>query len=152
MRAPGKAREALLQPLFYAFPGGLPGLSLLLLRAVLGIALVVEGGFYVGGPAPTVETWLLGFAAMASGGLLLLGFLTPLAAILAGAGTAAFLLSLLPTCSPNLFDSKPAVIFALTMLLAITGAGPGRFSVDARMFGRREIIIPPASRASPLDS
>jgi hypothetical protein len=42
-----------------------------------------------------------------------------------------------------LFDSKPALIFALTMLLAIIGAGPGRFSVDARVFGRREIIIPP---------
>jgi hypothetical protein len=31
----------------------------------------------------------------------------------------------------------------MTMVLAIIGLGPGAFSVDARVFGRREIIIPP---------
>jgi hypothetical protein len=41
-----------------------------------------------------------------------------------------------------MFDSQPALIFALTIILAIIGAGPGRYSVDARVFGRREIIIP----------
>jgi len=31
------------------------------------------------------------------------------------------------------------------MSAAIFMLGPGAFSVDARMFGRRKIIIPPAS-------
>ena len=43
-------------------------------------------------------------------------------------------------------DGKPALIFAVTMLLTVMGLGPGRFSVDARVFGRREIIIPPRIR------
>jgi hypothetical protein len=30
------------------------------------------------------------------------------------------------------------------MLLALILIGPGAFSVDARLFGRREIIIPPS--------
>jgi hypothetical protein len=29
------------------------------------------------------------------------------------------------------------------MVLTVAGLGPGAFSVDARLFGRREIIIPP---------
>ena len=63
-------------------------------------------------------------------------------------GTAGVALSLLPASTPSVFDSKPALIFALTILLTIIGVGPGRFSVDARLFGRREIIIPPASSQS----
>jgi uncharacterized membrane protein YphA (DoxX/SURF4 family) len=117
--------------------------SLLLLRAVFGIAVLVEGGFYLGEPNPTLVTWSLGLSALASGGLLLAGFLTPFAGVVVGLGAVGVALSWLPASTPNLFDSKPALIFALTMLLAIIGAGPGRFSVDARVFGRREIIIPP---------
>jgi uncharacterized membrane protein YphA (DoxX/SURF4 family) len=44
---------------------------------------------------------------------------------------------------PNLFESKLSLIFGLTMLLSVAGIGPGAFSVDARVFGRREIILPP---------
>jgi hypothetical protein len=44
---------------------------------------------------------------------------------------------------PNLFDSKLSLVFGLTMLLSVMGIGPGAFSVAARVFGRREIIIPP---------
>ena len=53
------------------------------------------------------------------------------------------LLSLLPICTPNVFDSRSAVVFAVAILIALIGIGPGRFSVDARLFGRREIIVPP---------
>jgi hypothetical protein len=34
------------------------------------------------------------------------------------------------------------------MLVTIIGLGPGAFSLDARMFGRREIIIPPRASQS----
>jgi len=135
--------EELLQRLFSAFPAGLPGVSLLLLRAVLGAAILIEGGWYIGEPSPTLATWSLGLSALAAGLLLLVGFLTPLAAAFVGTGFIGAVLSLLPACKPNVFDSKSALIFGLTMLLTVLGAGPGRFSVDARVFGRREIIIPP---------
>jgi len=118
-------------------------MSLLLLRSVLGVALLIEGVWYIGEPSATWATWSLGFSALAAGGLLLIGFLTPLAAAFVGAGFIGAVFSLLPACTPNIFDSKAALIFGLTMLLTLIGAGPGRFSVDARVFGRREIIIPP---------
>ena len=109
---------------------------------VLGIALLVEGGSYISEPNATLATWSLGLSALASGGLFLIGFLTPFAGVVVGLGAVGIALSLLPAGTPNVFDSKPALIFALTMVLTIIGTGPGRFSVDAHVFGRREIIIP----------
>jgi uncharacterized membrane protein YphA (DoxX/SURF4 family) len=85
---------------------------------------------------------------MVAGGLLLIGFLTPIVGAVVGVATVAVAFSVLPGCTPNVFDSKPAVVFALTMLLTLIGLGPGAFSVDARVFGRREIIIPPPAHKS----
>ena len=112
---------------------------MLLLRAVLGAAVVTEGIFYF----TRADSAVSGCLALAAGALLLAGFLTPIAAAMIGAGAVAVGLSLLPPASPNFFDSRSSLVFAVTMLVAIAGLGPGAFSVDARIFGRREIIIPP---------
>jgi uncharacterized membrane protein YphA (DoxX/SURF4 family) len=75
-------------------------------------------------------SWLAGLLGMAAGVLLLVGLLTPIAAAVAafaGAGlgvTAGFV-----------------TVVALAMILL----GPGAYSVDARLFGLREIIIPSRS-------
>ena len=124
-------------------------MSLLLLRAVLGIAVIIEGGTYLGVPSGTVAAWVVGALALLSGGFLLVGFLTPLAALGAGLDIIAAVLSAIPAPPRNPFDSQPAFIFGLTMVVAVIGMGPGRFSVDARRLGRREIIIPPLQ--SPLE-
>jgi uncharacterized membrane protein YphA (DoxX/SURF4 family) len=116
---------------------------LLLLRAVLGAAVITEGFFYFTRPDYAHAAWFSGCLALAAGALLLAGFLTPIAAAAVGVGAAAVGLSLLPPASPNFFDSRSSLVFAITMLVAIAGLGPGAFSVDARIFGRREIIIPP---------
>jgi uncharacterized membrane protein YphA (DoxX/SURF4 family) len=113
---------------------------LLLLRAVLGLAIAAEGTCYFG---RSDSATLVGLLAFAAGGLLLIGFLTPVVALLVAAAAGGVGFSLLPACSQNLFDSKISLIFGFTMLVAIVGLGPGAFSVDARVFGRREIIIPP---------
>jgi len=115
---------------------------LLLLRVVCGLVVLVQGGFYIATPA-SPGTWLMSLSAFAAGCLLLIGFLTPIVALLVAAGAAGVALSLLPACAPTLFESKISLIFALTILVAIAGLGPGAFSLDARLFGRREIIIPP---------
>ena len=130
--------------MFPAFPGGWPGIALLLLRAVLAVALLAQGGFYLRGADGAKVTWLIGLAALASGALLLVGFLTPIAGAVAGLVTVALGFSLLPPCTPAVFDSKLAIVLAVVILLGIVVLGPGAFSLDARMFGRREIIIPPA--------
>jgi uncharacterized membrane protein YphA (DoxX/SURF4 family) len=116
---------------------------LLLQRAVLALVLLAEGGCYMGEPNPTPATWFMGISAFAAGGLLLIGFSTPIVAGVVAVGVAGIGLSVLPACTPSLFDSKISIIFGLTMLITIVGLGPGAFSVDARVFGRREIIIPP---------
>jgi uncharacterized membrane protein YphA (DoxX/SURF4 family) len=117
-------------------------MSLLLLRAVIGIAIVIQGGSYVGAPDATPASWVVGLSALGSGCMLLIGFLTPLAGVIVALDVVGIPMSVLPVTTSVVFDSRPALIFGLTILLAIIGAGPGRFSVDARVFGRREIIIP----------
>lgn len=97
---------------------------------------------------PIVVAWAVGLLEVASGASLLLGFLTPVAGVLAGLGSVASAFSWLPAPAPNLLDAKLSLLFAIIMVAAIVLLGPGAFSVDARLFGRREISIPPASRSS----
>ena len=118
-------------------------MALFLLRAVLGLAVAAEGISYVNETQSAAWEWILGLACFTSGSLLLIGFLTPIAGTVASVFAIALAVSALPTCTPNLFDSRMAALLGLTMLLALLGLGPGAFSLDARLFGRREIIIPP---------
>jgi uncharacterized membrane protein YphA (DoxX/SURF4 family) len=127
---------------FSTFPDGLPGGGLLLLRAALGIALMVQGAAYI------VDWHLLGFVTLAvalligaSGGLLLAGYLTPLASILAGLFCLGSGFSWFQAPALELFDAKLTAAFATVISAALLCMGPGAFSVDARLFGRREIII-----------
>jgi uncharacterized membrane protein YphA (DoxX/SURF4 family) len=82
-----------------------------------------------------------GFTALAAGALLLIGFLTPVAGTIAAIGAVAVGLSV-PALATPLFGSKLTIILSATMLIAIALLGAGAFSVDARVFGHREIIIP----------
>jgi uncharacterized membrane protein YphA (DoxX/SURF4 family) len=134
----------MLQRLFSAFPDGWQGTSLLLLRTVFGAAVLTEGFFYLAEPNPTAAIRSLGLLALAAGILLVIGFLTPIAGALVGLAGLGLATSVIPPPVPNFWGSQLAVVFGLTILLAILGLGPGAFSLDARVFGRREIIIPPA--------
>jgi uncharacterized membrane protein YphA (DoxX/SURF4 family) len=116
---------------------------LLLLRGVLAIAVLTEGSLCIAGGNPALAVWFSGLAAIIAGIALLIGFLTPIAAAVIAAVALAIGLSVLPACAPGLFDSKGALLFGVAIVIAILGLGPGAFSVDARVFGRREIIIPP---------
>lgn len=137
-------RETALGRLFFAFPRGFAGIALLLLRAVSGLALLAEGGRYFAEQNPARGAWFMGLLALAAGALLLAGFLTPVVAAVAAAGIVGVGFSLLPSCTHGPFDSRTSFVFGLTMLVTIAGLGPGAFSADARVFGRREIIIPPS--------
>ena len=101
------------------------------LRAALGIGLVVQGTLWLD-DSRVAPVWL-GFMALVVGGLLTIGLLTPIATtlvVLSSAGLA------------SLFDSKLSVLFAAAIAIGIFLLGPGAHSVDARLFGRREILIP----------
>jgi uncharacterized membrane protein YphA (DoxX/SURF4 family) len=113
------------------------------------MALLFEGDFYLEQAHPAPASLLVGLSALVSGSLLAFGCLTPIVGTIVALGAFGVALSMLPACMPTVFDSKPSLIFGLTMLLSLIGLGPGRFSVDARLFGRREIILPPPRTDAP---
>ena len=115
---------------------------MLLLRTVFAGALLVQGIYYLREPDPTLATGFVGVLGLASGALLVIGFLTPVVCLMVGLAGIGIGFSLFPSCSEALFASTVPLVFALAILVALAILGPGAFSVDARLFGRREIIIP----------
>jgi uncharacterized membrane protein YphA (DoxX/SURF4 family) len=104
------------------------------------MALLFQGGVYLNNSEPIAATWLVGITAVAAGGLLSIGFLTPIAAAGAALWLACVGSSLFPR--PNLFDRGFPIFLSVIMLIAVALLGPGTYSVDARLYGRRKIIIP----------
>jgi uncharacterized membrane protein YphA (DoxX/SURF4 family) len=74
---------------------------------------------------------------------LVLGFLTPLASSLTA-------LTIIPSALYGLLAYKSSgVAFIVVIAVALLCLGPGAFSLDARRYGRHEIIIPQNTRPSP---
>jgi len=114
-----------------------------LLRAAIGIAATVQGSLYFSGAADRpFAAWALALILVMSGAALVIGFLTPLASILAGLCVAGAGTSWLPKAPGGFFDSWLTALEVITAV-AIVLLGPGAFSVDGYLFGRREIVIPP---------
>src|SRR5262245_51781096 len=130
---------------FSGFPSGWPGLGLLLLRATIGTTAAVHGGVcLVDSNNRVFGIWSVGILALGAGVLLLIGFLTTVAAFLVCAVSAGLAFSWFPLPAANVLDAKLAV-FELMVSAAIVLLGPGAFSLDSHFFGRREIIIPHVS-------
>ena len=120
-----------MQRLFSTFPQGLPGIGLALLRAAVAIPLVqqaIVGLLNASPPAP------LGLVAAGAALLLLVGLWTPMAGVLVAVAELGLALS--HRAEPWTFVHFGTLGAALAML------GPGGWSVDARLFGRKRIQIP----------
>ena len=135
-----------LQRLFSTFPNRWPGLGLLLLRCSVGCAAVIQGlSCLATSPASDWQSWTCATISIVAGALLIVGLVTPLASALAIAGYSG-LASTLPLVPSQASDV--AAIQAIVGAVSIALLGPGAFSLDSRLFGRREIIIPDAK---PMD-
>jgi uncharacterized membrane protein YphA (DoxX/SURF4 family) len=95
---------------------------------------------------PTPGAWVFAALGVISGLSLLIGFLTPVTAASVGLWGVGSKLWWAPVGAPSVFDAKPCVLFLVVMALVAVLVGPGAYSLDARVFGRREIIIPDAPR------
>jgi uncharacterized membrane protein YphA (DoxX/SURF4 family) len=87
-------------------------------------------------------------AGIAGSLLLLVGFLTPLVSAAVCLGAIFVSLSRLQALPADLHNVDLSAICCILVAAAIAFLGPGAFSLDARMFGRREIIIPDVDRGS----
>jgi uncharacterized membrane protein YphA (DoxX/SURF4 family) len=113
------------------------------LRAAVGATSVIQGlGSLTDSSVSTLLTRAAGWLAVASGALLLIGFLTPAAGMLVALGAIGVALSWFPAPASNLFDAKLPTVLVVVVAVALVFLGPGALSLDARLFGRREIIIP----------
>lgn len=140
----------MLRTFFPSFSGGRAGAALLSLRAFVGVAFLFHGyGKVADIPAFAAEFGMpLPVAAAAAytqfvGGLLLiLGALTPLAGLSIAATMAVATFELVargePFVNPH-GHSWEAAAFYLVAASAVTLLGPGRFSLDALVVGRKAL-------------
>jgi len=140
------AEETQLQKLFSTFPEGWPGVSLLLMRMAVSFGAFVQGINTLIEANPQIFSWAIGSLEIIVGAALLIGFLTPITGAAASIGNMAIGLSWFLSSGENAHDKVVAGLYLTVISIAITLLGPGAFSLDARLFGRREIIIPEASR------
>lgn len=119
-----------MQRLFSTFPCGPPGAGLLLLRAAAAVPLVYTGLQAVASASPVFFEVVAAAAAL----LLLIGLWTPIAGALIA--VAELGIAVLHPSEPWMHVHFAAMGAALAML------GPGGCSLDARLFGRKQIRIP----------
>ena len=108
----------------------------------MACSLIAQSIGYVQIPNRNLVAWGLAALTFAGGAFLLVGLMTPFMAVLVAAGGIAAVLSWIPLPSHALSDGYPRIINLIVLSIAIALLGPGAFSIDARMFGRREIAIP----------
>ena len=139
-----------MQRLFSGFPGGAAGLGLLLLRATVGGALLGQGVLSLGRGAGDPWVAALAVVLVLDGLALVTGSLTPAASVLGTAIVTARLLAHAPAIDAlGGLAAGAAEALLLVMAVAVGLLGPGAYSLDARLFGRREIEVPRHSSGRP---
>jgi hypothetical protein len=114
----------------------------------VGATLVAQGVAYLTEVSSLrFATGGLGLLLVVAGAALLAGFGTPVAGVLSLVASAGSTLSLLPLPAWSLFEPALVGVNLISMTAAVLCLGPGALSLDAHLFGRREIIIPHAARS-----
>ena len=106
-----------------------------LVDRIAGMLATMPQGPLTPGESPSEVRRALGGAALVA------GFLTPVACAIAALGGAAMVLDAGAFAPFTRTDSPLAGALLVTIGVAMACLGPGAFSLDARLFGRREVLI-----------
>jgi hypothetical protein len=117
--------------LFGTFPTAAPGCGLVLLRVVAALSLQADASGHL---VLTQHASIPGVALILLSLALLVGLFTPVVALLAAVVEAAMLGSGASTSIAPMLQG-PMICVALALL------GPGGYSLDARLFGSRVVIL-----------
>jgi hypothetical protein len=128
-----------LRRLYSTFAGSWPGVGLLLMRLVIGSVVFGRAAPHLWADEPLPMT--LAFASATGSGLLLFaGLWTPV---------AGAVVALIEISQMLRVDGDPLVcLLSATIAAGLAMLGPGRWSVDARLFGWKRIESPRASTRS----
>jgi len=120
------------QRLFSSFADGWPGAGLLLLRLLAGSGLLYDGIVSARSAFDTAQM-LTPIVSLAFGAMLVVGLFTPYAGIMAA------------TVEVWIAFSHPGYpwpqIGLAVLCLSLIMIGPGAWSIDARLFGRKQIDL-----------
>jgi hypothetical protein len=122
--------RSVVRRLYSTFAGGWPGIGLLLMRLVVGTVILWHVSAQLWNEA--APHMVAGYALLGLGGLLLVvGLWTPIAGVIVAAiGMSEMLMT---------GDRSIAHVLAATIAGALAMLGPGRLSIDARLFGWKRI-------------
>jgi uncharacterized membrane protein YphA (DoxX/SURF4 family) len=112
----------------------------LLLRVLVAVSLIAHSVTHIGTAKLRLVDWLIMIVVLAVASCLLVGFMTPVVSVAIGIGAIA-------SAAAGL-DTIQALINLIVLAITVALLGPGAFSIDARKFGRREILIPNTTRSS----
>ena len=120
--------------LYSTFATGWPGLGLLLMRFVVGSALILRARPAVWSSGPTYAT-VTTICLAGCGILVIAGLWTPVLCLFVSFGE-------LWRCTFHLGDPSVAILMA-TISCALAMLGPGLWSIDARLFGWKRVELAP---------
>ncbi len=126
--------------LYSTFAGGWPGAGLLLMRVVVGSALVVRAGLRLWSDSPPMNVIIPAVLLIGAGTLLIVGLWTPIV------GTFIALIEIWKMLT--VAGDKSVWLLLGTAAVALAMLGPGLWSIDARLFGWKRIEAPPRKTSS----
>jgi len=112
-----------------SFPRGSAGIGLLLLRVGVSLQLLMVSG------CCNVTPWWLAMLELLLVMALVAGLLTPVAALLSAAWQVICL-------GYTGWPQTAMLMIATVTAIALVLMGAGAYSVDARLFGRRRLVVP----------
>ena len=125
--------------LYSTFAGGWPGTGLLLMRLVIGCVLVLRASLRLWGDPPPNIT-ITAAILLVAGFLLILGLWTPIV------GTSVAVIEVWKILTVP--GDRWLWLLLGTVSCALAMLGPGRWSIDARLFGWKRVEAPPRQRSS----